>query len=766
MHVCAAEVTLAGTPGGDSAELRTLADGSNLSTLALSERGSRSHFWAPVSRLAGTRLSAQKSFVTSAGHADSYVVSTRPAGPTRRSSRASTWCAARRRASRRPGRVERARPARQRECPDDLRGDRRRFDAARRSRQGSRPDARRRASLVPARAGRRLARRCRGRALRRRRARHRARSSSTSVSRSRTCLRSGRVSGGRQRRSTRSPGSWRTWPAGWARATRQVPILSAKASANEMAIRVTSEAMQACGGAAMSTALPDRTLVPRCPRRLGDGADDRRPVRAHRPCARRHAPALGGAMTMGSLLVGAVAYDAKVVPIWEGIREYFSGSPGRDGRDLVLELRGAGRRAPRRLDRRRVEHQPRLRAGPPTRPRAPAGSSRCATRTSGSARCSSGEPGELAEPDGPQRQDPRARQRRLGAGRDHARALPHAARGSRPAGMSDSCGSTPTSASMVTPGGASGRRSGPCSIGEADAAAVGAASWDVLVRGGEVPPGRLAPFWTSPPYNHCNFTALAVARCRTRRRVDRAPDGDGLGEARAPADPRARGPARVGPARSSRATATCSRPSTSRGSPRDGDARPERGAGRQVRRRGPRPRVGPDLRARRAACPTSRSARCWSSRARTRRSRTSSRRGVAAPATSSSRPSPTADRTLYRIRRGSARIADVQGPTGLGRLARVPSRRVRHAGLARRKGCRDPRPRRPDHRLLAAGGGGRARRSGVPLHRDRARPALGAQRRVALRAGDGGRNGTRRPTSAGGTCGRCRPTSSARSARS
>ncbi len=28
-------------------ELRMLADGSNLSTLAFSERGSRSHFWAP-----------------------------------------------------------------------------------------------------------------------------------------------------------------------------------------------------------------------------------------------------------------------------------------------------------------------------------------------------------------------------------------------------------------------------------------------------------------------------------------------------------------------------------------------------------------------------------------------------------------------------------------------------------------------------------------------------------------------------------------------
>ena len=79
MHVCAATVTAAGTPGGDSPALRAMADGSNLSTLAFSERGSRSHFWAPVSQLEGSRLSAQKSFVTTAGQADSYVVSTRPA---------------------------------------------------------------------------------------------------------------------------------------------------------------------------------------------------------------------------------------------------------------------------------------------------------------------------------------------------------------------------------------------------------------------------------------------------------------------------------------------------------------------------------------------------------------------------------------------------------------------------------------------------------------------------------------------------------------
>ena len=30
---------------------------------------------------------------------------------------------------------------------------------------------------------------------------------------------------------------------------------------------------------------------------------------------------------MSSILVGAVAYDAKVIPIWEAIREYFRGAP-------------------------------------------------------------------------------------------------------------------------------------------------------------------------------------------------------------------------------------------------------------------------------------------------------------------------------------------------------------------------------------------------------------------------------------------------------
>lgn len=61
--------------------LRDVAAGRHLATLAFSERGSRSNFWAPVSRAVRdddghVRITADKSFVTSAGHADGYVVST------------------------------------------------------------------------------------------------------------------------------------------------------------------------------------------------------------------------------------------------------------------------------------------------------------------------------------------------------------------------------------------------------------------------------------------------------------------------------------------------------------------------------------------------------------------------------------------------------------------------------------------------------------------------------------------------------------------
>jgi len=80
MHMSAAATIAAARPGASVAQtLKDIAAGRHLSTLAFSEAGSRSHFWAPVSRAhrngAGVRITAKKSWVTSAGHAQSYVVS-------------------------------------------------------------------------------------------------------------------------------------------------------------------------------------------------------------------------------------------------------------------------------------------------------------------------------------------------------------------------------------------------------------------------------------------------------------------------------------------------------------------------------------------------------------------------------------------------------------------------------------------------------------------------------------------------------------------
>ena len=67
---------------GGLEERRKTASGEHLSTLAFSEAGSRSHFWAPVSTATrtpqGIRLDARKSWVTSANHAATYVWSSQP----------------------------------------------------------------------------------------------------------------------------------------------------------------------------------------------------------------------------------------------------------------------------------------------------------------------------------------------------------------------------------------------------------------------------------------------------------------------------------------------------------------------------------------------------------------------------------------------------------------------------------------------------------------------------------------------------------------
>lgn len=84
MHVSAAMPVAAAPPPGLPKLVNQMADGSVLGSLAFSESGSRSHFWAPVSRATEdgdqVRIQAKKSWVTSAGHADVYVVSTGSAG--------------------------------------------------------------------------------------------------------------------------------------------------------------------------------------------------------------------------------------------------------------------------------------------------------------------------------------------------------------------------------------------------------------------------------------------------------------------------------------------------------------------------------------------------------------------------------------------------------------------------------------------------------------------------------------------------------------
>ncbi len=85
MHYCAmATIAAKGSDELKKSVLPGAARGEHLGTLAFSEAGSGGHFYMPVSEArqngSGKLLSANKSFVTSAGEADSYVVSTRRAG--------------------------------------------------------------------------------------------------------------------------------------------------------------------------------------------------------------------------------------------------------------------------------------------------------------------------------------------------------------------------------------------------------------------------------------------------------------------------------------------------------------------------------------------------------------------------------------------------------------------------------------------------------------------------------------------------------------
>ena len=78
MHTAAAQAIASSSVFAERASvLKDISSGKHLTTLAFSEVGSRSQFWAPTSKLEETngqfRTSASKSWVTAAGHANSYV---------------------------------------------------------------------------------------------------------------------------------------------------------------------------------------------------------------------------------------------------------------------------------------------------------------------------------------------------------------------------------------------------------------------------------------------------------------------------------------------------------------------------------------------------------------------------------------------------------------------------------------------------------------------------------------------------------------------
>jgi alkylation response protein AidB-like acyl-CoA dehydrogenase len=81
MHYAGSAVIVA---AGSEEAKAALAEGRHLTTLAFSESGSRSMFWAPTSTATAEGdevvLEASKSWVTSAGEADTYVWSSRPLG--------------------------------------------------------------------------------------------------------------------------------------------------------------------------------------------------------------------------------------------------------------------------------------------------------------------------------------------------------------------------------------------------------------------------------------------------------------------------------------------------------------------------------------------------------------------------------------------------------------------------------------------------------------------------------------------------------------
>ena len=125
-------------------------------------------------------------------------------------------------------------------------------------------------------------------------------------------------------------------------------------------------------------------------------------------------------------------------------------------------------------------------------------------------------------------------------------------------------------------------------------------------------------------------------------------------------------------------------------------------------------------------------------------------------------------RTLYRIRRGAhAALMFKDLPDwGIRAPLRTDGEGFDTKDWLVGQGCADPGGRRRRDGVLAARCSRRGGLSSVPVHGERARPRVGAQRRVALRAGDRVAVGRFARYRVGAICRTCPITSSALCARS
>ena len=210
-------------------------------------------------------------------------------------------------------------------------------------------------------------------------------------------------------------------------------------------------------------------------------------------------------MTTRPLIVGAVAYTANVVPIWEGIRDYFTGSPAE--MDFVL-FSNYGRQVQALLDGHiDIAWNTNL------------AWVRTVMRTDGACRALAMRDTDLTfstvfvtRPGSGLHDIADLKGRRLALGsRDSAQAAILPVHFLRDAGLGESDVALLRIDSDLGKHGDTGRSELDAVRAvlddRADAAALGITTWNAIGRD-ELMPGALEQFWQSPTYCHCNFTAL------------------------------------------------------------------------------------------------------------------------------------------------------------------------------------------------------------------------------------------------------------------